>query len=192
MTLPRTALRTLLPSLPSSLRSSLLAPTLLRPALISSRTLPGARTAPPSRAFALSAPARDRYAAVAKDPKWRNSQPVTYEELKPITKSPSDDILLIDVREPNEVALGSIPSSVNLPLSTFEKALRMDEGDFVREYGFRKPTKTQPYITYCKAGVRAQTALDLAKSAGYKWGRNYEGSYNDWEKHEQKSGEQDD
>lgn len=35
-----------------------------------------------------------------------------------------------DVREPNEVALGSIPSSVNLPLSTFEKSLSMDEGQF--------------------------------------------------------------
>lgn len=36
-----------------------------------------------------------------------------------------------DVREPNEVALGSIPSSVNLPLSTFEKNLSMDEGAFL-------------------------------------------------------------
>lgn len=35
-----------------------------------------------------------------------------------------------DVREPNEVALGSIPSSVNLPLSSFEKSLSMDEGAF--------------------------------------------------------------
>lgn len=34
-----------------------------------------------------------------------------------------------DVREPEEVALGSIPSSVNLPLSSFEKSLSMDEGE---------------------------------------------------------------
>ena len=34
-----------------------------------------------------------------------------------------------DVREPNEVVLGNIPSSVNLPMSTFEKALSMDEGE---------------------------------------------------------------
>lgn len=33
-----------------------------------------------------------------------------------------------DVREPSEVALGSIPSSVNLPLQGFEKSLSLDEG----------------------------------------------------------------
>lgn len=33
------------------------------------------------------------------------------------------DILLIDVREPDEVALGSIPSAVSLPLSELRGAL---------------------------------------------------------------------
>lgn len=41
-------------------------------------------------------------------------------------------------------------------------------GDFTRTHGFHKPEKTQPIIFYCLAGVRAQTAVDLAKRAGYK------------------------
>ncbi|GAA5993534.1 hypothetical protein JCM10908_000637 [Rhodotorula pacifica] len=152
------------------------------------------------RAFALSAPRRSG-AAVQNDPKWKNGEKVTYEELKPLTQSPDDSgpvrsvsqkILLIDVREPNEVALGSIPSSVNLPLSTFEKSLAMDEGDFTRVNGFHKPSKQQPMIFYCRAGVRAQTAVDLAKAAGYKWSRNYEGSYLDWQKHEESNPNKDD
>ncbi|POY72138.1 hypothetical protein BMF94_4871 [Rhodotorula taiwanensis] len=126
------------------------------------------------------------------DPKWKNGDKVTYSELKPLTQSPDDKILLIDVREPNEVALGSIPSSVNLPLSTFEKSLSMDEGDFTRVNGFHKPTKQQPMIFYCRAGVRAQTAVDLAKAAGYKLARNYEGSYLDWQKHEESNPNKDD
>ncbi|BGP70801.1 hypothetical protein NBRC10513v2_004162 [Rhodotorula toruloides] len=73
-----------------------------------------------------------------------------------------------NVREPSEVALGSIPSSVNLPLSVFEKAMSLDEGDFVKEFGWRKPTKSQPIVFYCRAGARAQTALDLAKHKGFK------------------------
>lgn len=113
--------------------------------------------------------------------------------------------MLADVREPNEVALGSIPSSVNLPLSGFEKSLSLDEGqspalsawsftivsdrwsrvggrfadarhsfarlfagDFTRIHGFHKPDKAQPIIFYCRAGVRAGTAVDLAKRAGFR------------------------
>ncbi|GJN92298.1 hypothetical protein Rhopal_005328-T1 [Rhodotorula paludigena] len=121
-----------------------------------------------------------RYNPVPNDKRWTQGAKVSYDELKPLTQSPSDKILLIDVREPEEVALGSIPSSVNLPLSSFEKSLSMDEGDFTRVHGFRKPTKNQPMIFYCKAGVRAQTAVDLARSQGFKLARNYEGSYNDW------------
>ena len=41
-------------------------------------------------------------------------------------------------------------------------------GDFTRVHGFHKPEKTQQIIFYCKAGVRAQTAIDLAKRAGFK------------------------
>lgn len=89
-------------------------------------------------------------------------------------------------------------------------------------HGFHKPTKQQPMIFYCRAGIRGNTAMDLAKRAGYKlqvslscsplsrsrvfWltshvvsrpdscnsVRNYEGSYLDWEKREAGSNNQDD
>ncbi|SCV71573.1 BQ2448_3161 [Microbotryum intermedium] len=124
--------------------------------------------------------------------KFTQGVPVTYEELKPITEAPNDDILLIDVREPNEVVQGSIPSAVPLPLSSFEKSLSMDEGDFVKQHGFKKPNKSQPIIFFCKAGVRAQTAIDLAKKAGYKQLRNYEGSYADWIAKDQANAHDDD
>ncbi|KDE09434.1 hypothetical protein MVLG_00337 [Microbotryum lychnidis-dioicae p1A1 Lamole] len=124
--------------------------------------------------------------------KFAKGVPITYEELKPITEAPNDDILLIDVREPNEVVQGTIPSAVPLPLSSFEKSLSMDEGDFVKKHGFRKPTKLQPIVFFCKAGVRAQTAIDLAKKAGYKHLRNYEGSYADWIAKDQANAHDDD
>ncbi|GAA5904877.1 hypothetical protein JCM6882_003230 [Rhodosporidiobolus microsporus] len=177
-------------SLSLSLRALRPSPSLLvRPTL-----LPRPTVLPSQRSFsALSVRyEQQRHSAVSGDPKWKSGKPVTYEEVKAISQAPDDNILIIDVREPSEVALGSIPSSVNLPLSEFEKAIRMDEGDFVKTYGFRKPTKQQGLITLCKAGIRAQTALDLAKSAGYKWTRNYEGSYNDWEKREKANPNNDD
>ncbi|GAA5858933.1 hypothetical protein JCM8547_007162 [Rhodosporidiobolus lusitaniae] len=145
-----------------------------------------------ARAFSVTSVKGDRHSPVAGDAKWRSGAPVSYDEVKQLADAPSDKILLVDVREPNEVALGSIPSSVNLPLSELEKGLRMDEGDFTRVYGFHKPTKQTPLIYYCKAGIRAQTAVDLSKAAGFKWSRNYVGSYDDWVKREQASGNQDD
>ncbi|GAA6028891.1 hypothetical protein JCM8097_001489 [Rhodosporidiobolus ruineniae] len=175
-------------------RPALLAPVLPHSARLSSLPLLSARPAPTItlRTFTATARTSERYSPVAGDAKWGKGDPVTYDELKPITQAPNDDILILDVREPNEVALGAIPSSVNLPLSSFEKAIRMDEGDFVREYGFRKPSKTQGIISYCKAGIRAQTAVDLLKAAGFKHVRNYQGSWNDWEKREQSNPNQDD
>jgi rhodanese-related sulfurtransferase len=75
--------------------------------------------------------------------------------------------------------MGNIPSSVNVPLSNFEKALDMDDSDFLRAYGFRKPKKDQKMIFYCKAGVRAGSAAGLAKDKGWKNVRNYPGSYDE-------------
>lgn len=45
------------------------------------------------------------------------------------SRSPPPNRPPLDVREPNEVALGNIPSSVNVPLSEFEKAISLDEGE---------------------------------------------------------------
>lgn len=75
--------------------------------------------------------------------------------------------------------MGSIPASVNLPLSNLEKAFDMDSSDFMRAYGFRKPDKSTPLIFFCKAGVRSSSAMSLAKGKGYAKVRNYPGSYAD-------------
>lgn len=55
-------------------------------------------------------------------------------------------IAILDVREPDEVMNGNIPSSVNLPLSIFEQEMAADTGDFTRKNGFRKPAKDQPIM----------------------------------------------
>lgn len=85
----------------------------------------------------------------------------------------------IDVREPDEVMMGSIPSSVNVPLSKFEKALSLDPSDFTKQYGFHKPGKDQKLILFCLGGKRSSSALELAKGKGWKNIRNYPGSYDD-------------
>jgi rhodanese-related sulfurtransferase len=111
---------------------------------------------------------------------------LTYEQVKPKTISPgavrlaltwfcapvlslsSQDAYLIDVREPDEVMQGSIPSSVNLPLSVLANSLHLTPQAFKVQHGFEKPKKQQEVVFYCRSGMRSASACDIAKRNGYE------------------------
>ncbi|KAN0100909.1 Rhodanese-like domain containing protein [Tylopilus felleus] len=105
---------------------------------------------------------------------------LTYEQLKPKTLSPSNNAYLIDVREPDEVMQGSIPSSVNLPLSVIANSLNLNAQAFRSQHGFDKPGKAQEIVFYCRSGKRSASACDIARRNGYENVINYEGSWLDW------------
>ncbi|KAJ5808043.1 hypothetical protein N7474_009312 [Penicillium riverlandense] len=96
-------------------------------------------------------------------------------------------IILIDVREPAELTgTGIIPSAVAIPLASQPDALFLTPDEFETRFGFPKPGSEQDgeMVFYCKAGVRARAAAQLAVQAGYDPARIgvYEGSWLDWEK----------
>ncbi|KAH0838593.1 Rhodanese-like domain-containing protein [Lanmaoa asiatica] len=105
---------------------------------------------------------------------------LTYDQLKPRTLSPRNDAYLIDVREPDEVMQGSIPSSVNLPLSVLANSLNLNAQAFRSQHGFDKPGKAQEVVFYCRSGKRSASACDIARRNGYENIANYEGSWLDW------------
>ncbi|RSH92551.1 hypothetical protein EHS25_007995 [Saitozyma podzolica] len=125
---------------------------------------------------------------------WAKDPIVSYEELKPITQQPSDNILLVDVREPDEVALGSIPSAVSLPLSQLRDALdpKYNAGEFQKNFAFPKPLPSQNIIFFCRSGKRSATAAEWAGEKGYPNVRNYVGSWLDWTKREKANESEDD
>ena len=84
------------------------------------------------------------------------------------THATHQDSYLIDVREPDEVIQGSIPSSVNIPLSVLSHSLYVKAEDFKREFGFEKPKRNQEIVFYCRSGARSTTAGDIAKKIGYQ------------------------
>lgn len=101
--------------------------------------------------------------------------------------------VLIDVREPAELsATGIIPGAVSVPLASQPDALFLTPDEFETRFGFPKPGvvatddgQQQQYrdvIIYCKAGVRARAAAQLAIQAGYDPPRVsvYDGSWLDW------------
>ncbi|KAL5495346.1 hypothetical protein ACEPAI_809 [Sanghuangporus weigelae] len=118
------------------------------------------------------------------EPFW-NAPTVTYEQVKPRTEQPSPDAYLIDVREPDEVILGSIPSSVNVPLSVLADSLHLNPVAFKERHSIEKPKRNQEIVFYCRSGKRSATAADIARRYGYTNVLNYEGSWLDWTAKEQ-------
>ncbi|KAJ6574871.1 Rhodanese-like domain-containing protein [Mycena capillaripes] len=105
---------------------------------------------------------------------------ITYEELVPKTQRPGADSYLIDVREPEEVIQGMIPSAVNLPLSVLSNSLHLQPDMFKAKHGFEKPKKSQEVTFYCRSGVRSSSASDVAKRNGYTNILNFKGSWLEW------------
>ncbi|XP_038658308.1 thiosulfate:glutathione sulfurtransferase isoform X2 [Scyliorhinus canicula] len=103
---------------------------------------------------------------------------VSYEELKQMIAN--HNIQLYDVRQPEEVAEGRIPTSVNIPCQV-ETALKMDAGTFQETYQLQKPKRDDPNIVFqCRSGVRSATALETAWNLGYSKARHYKGGYIEW------------
>ncbi len=79
----------------------------------------------------------------------------------------TSDLLLLDVREPHELAISALRGSKNIPLG--ELAARLSELDSAREM-----------VVFCKMGTRSTRALELLVSAGFRKVKNLKGGINAW------------
>lgn len=75
-------------------------------------------------------------------------------------------IVVVDVREPGEFALGHIPGSLNLPLSGFDPALL--------------PRTERRIVFSCAAGVRSAQAIERAQAGGHDVDTHYRGGFKEW------------
>lgn len=96
------------------------------------------------------------------------------KEMKEITAmelkkeiSTGKDLLVLDVRTPQEVALGRLECCVHIPLQ--DLAARMDELD-----------KDKDIVVYCKSGGRSRRAIEMLQTNGYKNLRNLTGGITAW------------
>ncbi|GAB4068421.1 rhodanese-like domain-containing protein [Ancylobacter sonchi] len=76
-------------------------------------------------------------------------------------------ILLVDVREPNELAAERIPGAVEFPLSTFDAAALPDPGDKLLVFS-------------CRSGQRSQKAAAAAQASGHELYRHMAGGILAW------------
>ena len=91
---------------------------------------------------------------------------VTVEELK-LFIDKKDGVFLLDVREPQEHQICSIPGSVLIPLGELPKR--------ISELGGHEDV-----VVHCKSGVRSAKAVKILSDAGFKKVRNLSGGILRW------------
>jgi adenylyltransferase/sulfurtransferase len=78
-----------------------------------------------------------------------------------------DDVLVLDVREPNEYQINRIPGSVLIPL-----------GELPRRYA--ELPQDRDIVAHCKMGGRSAKAVEYLQSVGFKRVKNLSGGILDW------------
>jgi molybdopterin/thiamine biosynthesis adenylyltransferase/rhodanese-related sulfurtransferase len=122
-----------------------------------------------------------RELAYARDPA-RDAAPRPVETLRPaasdrsisarelaglLDDQASERPLLLDVREPYEVAITALPEAVNIPLGELDARI----GELDRD---------RPLVVYCHLGVRSATALARLEAAGFAHARHLAGGIDAW------------
>jgi len=98
----------------------------------------------------------------------REIQEIDVNELKRMQKS-GDKFVLIDVREPDEVARGAIPGAVPIPRGVLE--LRIDQVT---------TDKNASIVLYCGGGARSALAAWMLKKMGFKSPVSLAGGWKAW------------
>ena len=105
------------------------------------------------------------------------------ENVTSATSSPQ--LLLLDVRDPSEFNSTTLPaihtSAKNIPLNSIQHAFEhFTEEEFEKQFGWKKPDKTDSIICYCRGGNRAGRAVAILEQLGYKNVQLYKGSASEW------------
>jgi rhodanese-related sulfurtransferase len=87
-----------------------------------------------------------------------------------IQKMNHEDAVIIDVREPNEVADGKIRDAVHIPLGSLK-----DKTGELEKY------KGKPMIVVCRSGNRSMHALNMLRKSGYENLFNLKGGIMAWQ-----------
>ena len=92
---------------------------------------------------------------------------ITVEELKRKMETRERDLVVLDVREPQEFQICRIPGTVLIPL-----------GEVPRRVGELDPSKE--IVVHCKSGVRSAKAAEFLRSAGFPRVKNLKGGILAW------------
>ena len=83
--------------------------------------------------------------------------------------NPPEDVLILDVRTPDEFRAGHVPDALNIPHD--QLAARLPE---------LGSDPDRPVVVYCERGGRAGQAAEVLLDAGYGSVLHLEGDMSDW------------
>ena len=119
-----------------------------------------------------SIPVMGAEATLSREPKWMQSPAgamvsrarettgqVSIEVLKQAIDN-DEDVVVLDVREPNEYAVAHIPESINIPRGLLEFSIWS-----------LIPDRNEKILVYCKTGARAALAAKTLNELGYAHAR---------------------
>lgn len=99
-----------------------------------------------------------------------SEQTITQQELLHRLETRTD-LLILDVRTPQEFAAGHIPGAVNVPHTVLSKRI-----EAVQLY------QDQEVVVYCEAGVRSRKAENILRQAGFAKVRHLKGDMAAWQR----------
>jgi adenylyltransferase/sulfurtransferase len=91
---------------------------------------------------------------------------ISVQDLKAM-RDRGDDFVLVDVREPHEFAICSLPGSVKIPLGTLPQNVN-------------KLSTADEIVVHCKMGGRSAKAVQFLRDAGFQKVRNLAGGIDRW------------
>lgn len=109
--------------------------------------------------------------SIANSTQKQDKPDITVQEAKERLAA-SKDIVLIDVRTPNEVAAGVIGQPLVIDIAN---------PNFAQEVA--KLDKDKEYIVYCAVGGRSSSAVSYMRQEGFTKVYNMLGGYNEWVKY---------
>jgi rhodanese-related sulfurtransferase len=95
-------------------------------------------------------------------------QEISAQDLKKLQQS-GDDFIVIDVREREDAAEGTIPGAVNVPRGVLEHNIDQVTTD-----------KDKKLVLYCGGGSRSALAAASLKKMGFKNAISLAGGYGGW------------
>lgn len=86
-----------------------------------------------------------------------------------LLKAKSTDLVIVDVRTPEEFMQGHVPNAINIPLS-----------DIIKNTSVLASSKEKQLVLYCRSGRRAGKAADILSKSGFDNIQHLEGDMNAW------------
>jgi len=90
----------------------------------------------------------------------REMDPDTAEEML----EEREDVMILDVREPDEFEMGHIPGAINIPRGTLESAA---DPDYKKPHPELCRARERPILLYCKSGGRSAMATATLQDMGF-------------------------